>query len=110
MELNDYQNWAKTTAVYPDQFKVIYPTLGLTGEAGEVAEKVKKHIRDGTRHPADYDQYVKDVTKELGDVLWYLAAISSDLGVNLETVAQANIAKLNSRKERDQIGGSGDNR
>jgi NTP pyrophosphatase (non-canonical NTP hydrolase) len=110
MEFNDYQTWAKTTAVYPDRFKVIYPTLGLTGEAGEVAEKVKKYIRDGNDLPEEYDLYVKNLTKELGDVLWYISAIASDLDINLETVAQMNVAKLNSRKNRNEIGGSGDNR
>ena len=76
----------------------------------KVAEKVKKYIRDGNDLPEEYDLYVKNLTKELGDVLWYISAIASDLDINLETVAQMNVAKLNSRKNRNEIGGSGDNR
>jgi NTP pyrophosphatase (non-canonical NTP hydrolase) len=82
---------------------VMYPTLGLCGEAGEVAEKVKKQVRDGVfnRH---------EVAKELGDVLWYLANISNDIGYSLKEIANMNVDKLRSRKERDVIKGSGDNR
>jgi NTP pyrophosphatase (non-canonical NTP hydrolase) len=82
---------------------VLYPTLGLCGESGEVAEKVKKQVRDGVfnRH---------EVAKELGDVLWYLANICNDIGYSLEEVADLNITKLSSRKERDAIKGNGDNR
>jgi NTP pyrophosphatase (non-canonical NTP hydrolase) len=81
----------------------MYPTLGLCGEAGEVAEKVKKQVRDGVfnRH---------EVAKELGDVLWYLANISNDIGYSLKEIANMNVDKLRSRKERDVIKGSGDNR
>jgi NTP pyrophosphatase (non-canonical NTP hydrolase) len=75
----------------------------LTGEAGEVAEKVKKMVRDGTLD-------TEGLKKELGDVLWYLAALASDLGVTLEEVAAGNVTKLRSRAERGVIGGSGDNR
>jgi NTP pyrophosphatase (non-canonical NTP hydrolase) len=80
-----------------------YPTLGLCGETGEVAEKVKKQVRDGVfnRH---------EVAKELGDVLWYLANLSNDIGYNLDEIANINIEKLTSRKNRDKIKGSGDNR
>jgi len=103
MTFNEYQEKASKTAIYPEQFKLVYPALGLAGEAGEVAEKVKKHIRDGV---LDVDA----VKKEMGDVLWYLAALSSDLGIELEDVALANVEKLSSRKQRGVIGGSGDNR
>ena len=103
MTFNEYQKLAKSTAVYPDGYKMVYPTLGLTGEAGEVAEKVKKYIRDGT---ACRD----DLKKELGDVLWYLSAIASDLDLSLEDIAQTNVEKLKSRLKRDKIKGSGDNR
>ena len=103
MTFNEYQENASKTAIYPEQFKLVYPALGLAGEAGEVAEKVKKHIRDGV---LDVDA----VKKEMGDVLWYLAALASDLGIELEDVALANVEKLSSRKQRGVIGGSGDNR
>lgn len=99
----EYQNKAVSFAVYPATHKVLYPTLGLCGEAGEVAEKVKKQVRDGVfqRH---------EVAKELGDVLWYLTNIASDIGYNLNEIANLNIEKLTSRQERDAIKGSGDNR
>ena len=103
MRFNEYQEEASKTAIYPEQYKIVYPALGLAGEAGEVAEKVKKHIRDGVLN-------VDDLKKELGDVLWYLAAIASDLGLNLDEVAEANLQKLRSRQARGVISGNGDNR
>ena len=103
MRFNEYQEEASKTAIYPEQYKIVYPALGLAGEAGEVAEKVKKHIRDGVLN-------VDDLKKELGDVLWYLAAIASDLGLNLDDVAEANLQKLRSRQARGVISGNGDNR
>jgi len=103
MTFNEYQEEPKKTAIYPTEYRLVYPALGLTGEAGEVAEKVKKMVRDGK---LDTD----GLKKELGDVLWYLAALASDLGVTLEEVAAGNVAKLRSRAERGVIGGSGDNR
>jgi len=102
MNFNEYQKLARSTAIYPEEYKVIYPALGLCGEAGEVAEKVKKNIRDG--------KSLDGVGLELGDVLWYISALADDLGVTLEEVAQANVDKLTSRKERNMISGSGDNR
>ena len=103
MRFDEYQEEAKKTAIYPDQYRVVYPALGLAGEAGEVAEKVKKHIRDGVLN-------VEELKKELGDVLWYLAAITSDLGLNLDDVAESNLQKLRSRQARGVISGNGDNR
>jgi len=103
MRFNEYQEEASKTAIYPEQYKIVYPALGLAGEAGEVAEKVKKHIRDGVLN-------VDDLKKELGDVLWYLAAIASDLGLNLDEIAEANLQKLRSRQARGVISGNGDNR
>ena len=99
----DYQKKAVSFAIYPATHKVLYPALGLCGETGEVAEKVKKQVRDGVfnRH---------EVAKELGDVLWYLANLANDIGYNLDEVADINIEKLTSRKDRDKIKGSGDNR
>ena len=103
MNFKEYQAKATSFAIYPATHKVLYPTLGLCGEAGEVAEKVKKQVRDGVfnRH---------EVAKELGDVLWYLTNICNDIGYNLDEIADLNIDKLSSRKERNVIKGSGDNR
>jgi NTP pyrophosphatase (non-canonical NTP hydrolase) len=106
MEFNKYQELASTTATYKE--KIIYPTLGLNGEAGEIAEKVKKILRD---KDGVFDEAFKlELAKELGDQLWYVAALASDLGLNLDDVAEMNIKKLASRKERGVIQGSGDNR
>tara|TARA_B100000029_G_scaffold481269_1_gene530174 strand:- start:25 stop:354 length:330 start_codon:yes stop_codon:yes gene_type:complete len=109
MNLNEYQNKARQTALYPNVgANVVYPTLGLVGESGEVAEKVKKVLRDSD---GNFDQVVKDAIKlELGDVLWYLSQLSSELGFELEHVAMSNLEKLSSRSKRGQIGGDGDNR
>lgn len=104
MEFKEYQELAKTTAIYPESAKITYPCLGLAGEVGEVCEKVKKHIRDGR----DLDR--EDLKKELGDVLWYLAAVATDLGIDLNDVATTNYHKLKSRQERNVLQGSGDNR
>ena len=94
----EYQRKAVSFAIYPATHKVLYPALGLCGETGEVAEKVKKQVRDGVfnRH---------EVAKELGDVLWYLANLANDIGYNLDEVADINIEKLTSRKNRDKIKG-----
>ena len=83
MTFDEYQKFARSTAVYPEDCKITYPTLGLCGEAGEVAEKIKKHIRDG--------RSLEGVGLELGDVLWYISALADDLGVTLEEIAQANV-------------------
>lgn len=108
MNINEYQNKAIETAIYGKGNKVIYPTLGLSGEAGEVAEKVKKVLRD--KQGVFSDEIKAELAKEIGDVLWYCAALSRDLGFELETICQMNIDKLNSRKARNVISGSGDNR
>ena len=109
MEMNSYQSAARKTATYPDVGRnPIYPTLGLTGEAGEVAEKVKKVIRD---REGVFDTDTREAIKlELGDVLWYVAQLSSELGYDLNAVAEANLQKLSSRAARGRIGGSGDQR
>ena len=108
MTFNEYQRAARGTAIYPQDMKVVYPTIGLAGETGEVAEKVKKTIRDkqGIFDP----DTTRELAKELGDVLWYVAAIASDLGLDLDDVAQANIDKINSRQARNLLHGQGDNR
>lgn len=109
----EYQLAADNTARYPEVGTgsigaITYPVLGLNGEAGEVAEKVKKIIRDkdGVLDQTDVDE----ILKEAGDVLWYLASLASELGYSLEEVAKRNIEKLSSRKERGVLSGSGDNR
>ena len=111
MTFDEYQEFAKTTAIYPDNAKVVYPTLGLSGEAGEVAEKVKKNIRKSKFGSFEfYGNELDDIAKELGDVLWYVSALASDIGYDLEIIAQMNVDKLKSRMERDKLQGSGDNR
>ena len=106
MTLNDYQEAAYATAVYPDSANIIYPALKLAGEAGEVSEKVGKFLRGDY----GYETLKKEVRKELGDVLWYVAALAEDLGISLEIIAQENLEKLHDRKERGVLKGSGDNR
>jgi NTP pyrophosphatase (non-canonical NTP hydrolase) len=103
---NDYQKLAERTAIYTA--KLVYPTLGLAGEAGEFSNKVKKIIRD-KQGQVDAESR-EDMIKELGDVLWYLSACATDLGVTLNSVAEQNIAKLNKRLENNTISGNGDNR
>ena len=86
----------------------VYPALGLVGEAGEVADKLKKVIRDNGGVLTDP---VRDaVAKELGDVLWYVSVLAYEMDYDLNEIAQINIDKLNSRKERGVLSGSGDNR
>lgn len=110
--LNEYQEMALETAIYPEEFKVIYPTLGITGEAGEVSDKIKKLIRDkgykGGWIESDKDR--EDIALELGDVLWYVATLANDIGFTLEQVAMLNYFKLQKRKEQNKLGGSGDHR
>jgi len=106
MNINTYQQEAAKTAIYSN--KLIYPTLGLNGEAGEIANKVKKILRDSSGELQDNIR--QNLIDELGDVLWYVAALATDLGVELSEIANRNVEKLNSRKERGMIGGSGDNR
>lgn len=111
MTFEEYQKFCKTTAIYPDNTKLMYPALGLTGEAGEVANKIKKLVRDGVpKDPNDLAAVKEQIAAEIGDVLWYCAALASDLDISLGRVAKDNIDKLTSRKERGKIGGSGDNR
>lgn len=110
MNFNEYQKKAKVTALYPRHGtgEFVYPTLGLVGEAGEVADKIKKIIRDdGGKISDDKKQEIK---KELGDVLWYVSQLASELGISLEDIASLNIEKLYSRLERGKLSGSGDNR
>ena len=113
MNFSEYQTESRKTAKYPQiGSNIIYPVLGLTGEAGEVADKVKKLIRDkNIDNPNEISIDDKEeLKKELGDVLWYVTQIATELKLDLTEVAQANLDKLFSRMERDQIEGSGDNR
>ena len=112
LTLNEYQSMALETAIYPEEFKVIYPTLGITGEAGEVSDKIKKLIRDkGYRGGLIEDaKDQEDIALELGDVLWYVATLAHDIGFTLEQVAMMNYFKLQKRKEQNKLGGSGDHR
>ena len=109
MDFSDYQTKSRKTASYPAiGHAVIYPTLGLTNEAGEVAGKIKKVFRDKGGVISEADQAA--LKGELGDVLWYLSQMCTELGLSLNTVAEYNIEKLYSRLERGKIGGEGDNR
>jgi NTP pyrophosphatase (non-canonical NTP hydrolase) len=108
MQLDAYQQAARGTAIYEERHKVIYPALGLASEAGEVAGKVKKALRD---HGGGFDAaQVEALKDELGDVLWYVAVLAADLGLSLEAIAAGNIAKLASRQQRRALGGEGDRR
>ena len=109
MDLNQYQHKARETALYPNVGNnPIYPTLGLAGEAGEVADKGKKVIRDKNGR---FDDKSREAIKlELGDVLWYVAQLSNELGYDLNDVAMANLDKLSNRAIRNCISGEGDNR
>ena len=107
MEFNEYQETARETAIYPAELGLIYTALGLTGEAGEVAEKVKKMIRDDITLD---DKYRGKLARELGDVLWYVANLAHEIGISLDTVAKANLNKLRSRKVRKALKGEGDER
>ena len=108
MDLNHYQRAARGTAIYADHHRVIYPALGLASEAGEVAGKIKKVLRD---QGGDFAKApLKAIKDELGDVLWYVAVLAGDLGLSLDEIAAANLGKLASRKERDRLSGGGDRR
>lgn len=109
MTFNEYQKKMSPLAIYPGiGHNFIYPTLGLVGEAGEVAEKIKKILRDKNNQIDEYDR--AEIKKELGDVLWYLQQLSTEIGLEFEDVAQTNVTKLLSRLERNQLHGNGDNR
>ena len=107
-DLDMYQQVAKQTAIYPREQAIIYPTLGLTGEAGEVANKVKKIIRDGTNK--NNENLVQEISAEIGDCLWYISVLADDIGVKLSDIANSNLEKLENRKKKGTIHGSGDDR
>ncbi len=109
MDFAEYQQKAKQTAKYPViGHAVIYPTLGLTNEAGEVSGKIKKIFRDKQGVIGDAERAA--LLGELGDVLWYLAQVATELGLSLDEIAEHNIAKLLDRQSRGKIQGEGDNR
>ena len=109
MDFQAYQQQSRTTARYPEAGSTpIYPTLGLCGEAGEVADKVKKVIRD--RGGSFSPEVIEALKLELGDVLWYVAQLATELGLDLDAIASANLEKLASRAARNVIAGDGDNR
>ena len=103
VDFKSYQDMASETAVYKAEHAVIYPALGLAAEAGEVANKVKKILRDGNFNR-------EAIADEVGDCLWYIAALCRDLNVDMKDLAKNNLRKLHDRKLRGVIQGSGDKR
>ena len=103
-DFNSYQRSSAKTAIYDDKYKISYPALGLAGEAGEVANKVKKLMRDGVNNMPE--NWRDDIASEIGDVLWYCAALATDLNLSLGTIAGLNQVKLNRRMNENKIGGS----
>jgi NTP pyrophosphatase (non-canonical NTP hydrolase) len=109
MESSEYQRLSRRTATYPRAgADMTYPALGLCGEAGEVAEKVKKTIRDDGGVLSDERR--EALARELGDVLWYTAQLATEAGLELEEIAEDNLEKLLSRQRRGVLRGSGDDR
>lgn len=108
MELTEYQQLSRRTAEYPREAWLAYPALGLAGEAGEVAEHAKKAIRDDGGLVSDERKAA--MAKELGDVLWYVAQLATELGLDLDEIAEQNLTKLLSRQQRGMLSGSGDDR
>lgn len=108
MEISEYQRASRRTAEYPREAWLAYPALGLAGEAGEVAEHAKKVIRDD-RGTVSAERRAA-MSKELGDVLWYVAQLATELGLDLEEIASQNLEKLLSRQQRGVLSGSGDDR
>jgi NTP pyrophosphatase (non-canonical NTP hydrolase) len=108
VDLSEYQRLSRRTAEYPREAWLAYPALGLSGEAGEVAEHAKKAIRDDAGQVTDERRAA--MAKELGDVLWYVAQLASELKLDLDEIAQANLDKLLSRQQRGVLSGDGDDR
>ena len=103
ISMTEYSEFAEKTAIYPEEAEIVYPALGLAGEAGEVANKVKKMIRD--------DRLDRDaIASELGDCLWYIAQLCRDLNVDMASVARKNLDKLSMRKQKGTLQGNGDAR
>ncbi|QIQ62948.1 MazG-like nucleotide pyrophosphohydrolase [Streptomyces phage Moab] len=113
MSVNQYQEFTRDTAMYPgagegDINAILYTTLGLSGEAGEIPNKVKKILRDDNGVLSEEKRLA--ILAEIGDVLWYAARLADELGARLGDVAEANIEKLEDRANRGVIQGSGDYR
>jgi NTP pyrophosphatase (non-canonical NTP hydrolase) len=108
VELSEYQALSRRTAEYPRDAWLAYPALGLAGEAGEVAEHAKKAIRDDGGQVTEERRAA--IAKELGDVLWYVAQLASELHLDLDEIAQMNLEKLLSRQQRGVLSGDGDDR
>ena len=109
MELDDYKQWTRKTAIYPKEQELPYLMLGLTSEVGEVADKLKKHIRDRPNESFSDEQIIA-IQKELGDVFWYLARLHDHFGISMQHTILTNVDKLSKRLENNTISGSGDNR
>ena len=107
-DFNAYQRMAAKTAIYPDEHRIMYPALGLAGEAGEVANKVKKLIRDGPEGRPD--DWREQISSEIGDVFWFCASLATDLNLTLGMIAAQNEKKLSDRQKAGTLGGSGDTR
>lgn len=116
MDFTEYQRASADTMIYPhalehDVRALMYVALGLSGEAGELANKIKKLYRDtGDPLGVQFEDLRELLLKELGDVLWYAAAFASELDADLGHAAAYNVAKLRDRARRGVLGGSGDNR
>ena len=117
MNFKEYQKIIKKTAIYPKEVGMAYCAMGLTGEAGEVADKIKKLYRDEELASLGeitkgllIDEHRDSIAKELGDVLWYVTAMANEIDMDLEEIAQMNYDKLLKRRETNTLQGSGDNR
>lgn len=108
MTIKEYENLIEKTAVFPEEIALTYCTMGLCGEAGEVAEKMKKLYRDEGGDITETFRH--DIKKELGDVIWYVTALAQKLDLSLEEVMEANHKKLMLRRQTNTLHGSGDNR
>jgi NTP pyrophosphatase (non-canonical NTP hydrolase) len=104
-----YENLAGMTAIFPKEKALEYLALGITSEAGEVAGKVKKLIRDG-EDKEGFEMKKLAIASEIGDVIWYCAMMAKEVGVPLNDIMKENLKKLHSRKERGTLSGSGDER
>ena len=104
-----YENLAGQTAIFPEDKALEYLALGMTSEAGEVAGKVKKLIRDG-EDVEGFEMKKLAIASEIGDVLWYCAMMAKEIGVPLNDTMKENLKKLHGRKERGTLQGSGDDR
>lgn len=108
MDLDQYQMQSNKTAIYPEDRAVEYLVLGMCSEAGEVAGKLKKIIRDNNQVIDDSKRL--ELSKEIGDVLWYVSQLALELNIPLSIIAEQNIAKLQERSKNNLISGDGDNR